>query len=237
MKRENLSNIVAIILARGGSKGIPKKNIIPFCGRPLLEWTVRQLQYCMNIDSIWVSSDDAAILNLAHDMGAYVIDRPDALAGDKATSESALLHALDVVEKRIGKVDLLVHPQVTSPIRDEMDFSKAISQFVSGKFDSMFSASPAKDLCLWSMQMSGLKCESYDVHNPNRRRQETFGERYIENGSFYLMLPKVLRSTGLRFGNRIGVYPMDYWKMFEIDEPEDLKLCEVVMKAFLQGVL
>jgi len=237
LKNKNLFNIAAIVLARGGSKGIPKKNIVPFCGKPLIEWTILQLQDCIHVNTIWVSSDSPEILKIAENIGSEPIERPVELAADKSTSESAILHALEVIEKKIGKVDLIVHPQITSPIRDSMDFSNAISQFLMGDFDSMFSANRARDLCLWSKQKLELKCESYDKKNPYRRRQDTFGERYIENGSFYLILPEVLRTTGLRFGDKIGTYLMDYWKMFEIDEPEDVAFCEVVMKAFLQKIL
>jgi CMP-N,N'-diacetyllegionaminic acid synthase len=233
-----LSNTVAVVLARGGSKGIPGKNIIRFCRSPLLQWTVGQLQYTKEINSIWVSSDSDEILTLASILKCKTIKRPANLSGDRATSEEGLLHALEIIERVSGKeVDVLVHPQVTSPIRHIDDFSKAIALFKSGGFDSMFSASPAKDLCLWSRQKEALQCESYNKNNPNRRRQETFGERYIENGSFYIMKPEVLKKTGVRFGNNVGVYLMKFWEMFEIDEPEDLNLCEVIFQAFMENRL
>jgi N-acylneuraminate cytidylyltransferase len=229
--------VVAIVLARGGSKGIPGKNLVPFCGKPLLQWTLDQLKEVPELHSIWVSSDNEAILCQATVAGCRTIHRPLELSGDQATSESGWRHALDVIEQEIDDVDLVAAVQATSPIRDPEDVSRAIAVFTAGDYDSMFSASPAKDLCLWSMEKTGPKSMSYDSSNPNRRRQETFGERWIENGSFYLFTPAVLIGTGTRFGNKIGVYPMAYHKMFEIDEPEDLNLCEVVMQAHLEGRL
>ncbi len=238
MQKENSSKkVVAIVLARGGSKGIPGKNLVPFCGKPLLQWTLDQLKDVPELHSVWVSSDNEAILCQATVAGCRTIHRPLELSGDQATSELGWNHALDVIEQEIGDVDLIVAVQATSPIREASDVSQAIQAFFVRDWDSMFSASPAKDLCLWSMGKPGLKSMSYDSSNPNRRRQDTFGERWIENGSFYLFTPAVLLGTGTRFGNKIGVYPMAFYKMFEIDEPDDLKLCEVVMHAFLEGVL
>jgi len=230
--KKNSFNSVAIILARGGSKGISKKNIMPFCEKPLLEWTVRQLQNSNAVSSIWISSDDDEILELASSFTVNTIKRPVELSGDEATSESGLLHALNIIEES-EKVDLIVHPQVTSPIRQSSDFSEAIALLRSKNLDSMFSACHAKDLCLWTEVSSNLVCVSYNRKNPYRRRQDSFETRWIENGSFYLISPDVLKKTGLRFGERLGIFPMDSCKAFEIDEPEDIKLCEVIMKSFI----
>ena len=85
-------NVVAVILARGGSKGIPKKNIIDFCGKPLIEWTIK---HCFEggVTSVWVSSDSFEILNISKNCGANTILRPDDLSHDISTSESSWLHA------------------------------------------------------------------------------------------------------------------------------------------------
>ena len=238
--KENSFKTVAIVLARGGSKGIPSKNIMPFCGIPLLVWTLGQLRVVKSVEllhSIWVSSDSPEIQKMALDCEVNMIQRPAGLSGDEATSESGWLHALNYIEFEIGAVDAVLGVQVTSPIRSSMDFYQALQQFRYGGFDSLFSACPARDLCLWERKGPALECQSYDRANPNRRRQVTFGERWIENGSFYLFTPEVLRQTGTRFGDRIGVYPMAPFKGLEIDEPQDVPLAEVVMQAFLEGKL
>jgi N-acylneuraminate cytidylyltransferase len=230
-------NNVAIILARGGSKGIPHKNIVDFCGKPLLQWTIDQLKNSKFISSIWVSSDDLEILRLARHFGVETIFRSKDISGDKATSESGWLHAINFIEEETGKSpDLVVAPQVTSPIRESKDFDEAITKFYSKKLDSMFSVCDAEDLCLWCFKNGDYFSDSYDMTNPNRRRQD-FEKRYIENGSFYLFTPKVLRKFGVRFGIKRGMHVMDHWKSFEIDDPEDLIFCEVVMKALLDGRL
>ena len=106
---------VAIILARGGSKGIPNKNIVEFCGKPLLAWTV---EHCLDggVDLVYVSSDADKILDVGEKYGARSIKRPEEISGDEATSESGWLHALEVIENINGKMDWILAPQVTSPL-------------------------------------------------------------------------------------------------------------------------
>ena len=227
-----MDNVVAIILARGGSKGIPKKNIIDFCGRPLIVWTIEQLQQANGIDSIWVSSDSEEILSISQDCGVEIIHRPHEISGDTATSESGWLHAIKFIEDKNGPVDLVIAPQVTSPLREPSDIERGLRDFQQQRCDSMFSCSVAEDLFFWSKNSDGtLKSINYDYKN--RIRRQDIPKQYIENGSFYLFKPEVLRQYNNRFGGKIGMVEMEFWKMFEIDSMEDLKMCEALMKAFL----
>ena len=227
-----MDDVVAIILARGGSKGIPKKNIIDFCGRPLIVWTIEQLQQANGIDSIWVSSDSEEILSISQDCGVEIIHRPHEISGDTATSESGWLHAINFIEDKNGPVDLVIAPQVTSPLREPSDIERGLRDFQQQRCDSMFSCSVAEDLFFWSKNSDGtLKSINYDYKN--RIRRQDIPKQYIENGSFYLFKPEVLRQYNNRFGGKIGMVEMEFWKMFEIDSMEDLKMCEALMKAFL----
>ena len=225
-------NVVAVILARGGSKGIPRKNIIDFCGKPLIVWTIEQFQRAKGVDSIWVSSDSEEILAIARSCNVETIRRPDDISSDIATSESGWLHALEIIENKAGKVDIVIAPQVTSPLREAADIERGLHEFQGQKCDSMFSCSVAEDFFFWEKQSDGmLKSVNYDYKN--RVRRQDFPKQYIENGSFYLFKPEVLRKDGNRFGGKIGMTQMEFWKMFEIDSPADLKMCEALMKAFL----
>ena len=227
-----MTNVVAIILARGGSKGIPGKNIIDFCGNPLIVWTIEQLQQAMGIDSIWVSSDSEEILSISQACGAEVIHRPAEISGDSATSESGWLHALEIIENKVGRIDIVLAPQVTSPLREASDIERGLRDFQEQKCDSMFSCSVAEDLFFWEKTQDGvLKSMNYDYRN--RKYRQDVPRQYIENGSFYLFKPEVLRKYNNRFGGRIGMTQMEFWKMFEIDSMEDLKMCEALMRAFL----
>jgi len=227
-----MTNVVAIILARGGSKGIPRKNIIDFCGKPLIVWTIEQLQHTKGINSIWVSSDSEEILTVGQASGAEIIRRPAEISGDSATSESGWLHALEIIESKVGMVDIVLAPQVTSPLRESRDMERGLSDFQKQKCNSMFSCSVAEDLFLWK-KMSDGTLRSVNYNYRNRSRRQDIPKQYIENGSFYLFKPEVLKQYNNRLGGKIGMTKMEFWKMFEIDSIEDLKMCEALMKAFL----
>ena len=225
-------NTVAVILARGGSKGIPKKNIIDFCGKPLLAWTI---EHCLDggVDSVYVSSDSDKILKVGEEYGAVSINRPEEISGDTATSESGWLHALEVIEEKTTNLDWILAPQVTSPLRSADDIRNGFEIAKSGKFDSLFSCSIAEDLFFWEESSGNLDSVNYDWRN--RKRRQDIPKQYIENGSFYLFRPEVLRKNNNRFGGRIGVVEMEFWKMFEIDSMDDLRMCSALMKELLLG--
>ena len=225
-------NTVAIILARGGSKGIPGKNIIDFCGKPLITWTINN---CIEggADSVWVSSDSDEILSISEKFGAKLIKRPDRISGDFATSESAWLHAIEHIKLIDEKpIDWVLAPQVTSPLREAKDICNGIAIAKENKFDSLFSCSVAEDLFFWQSDILGnLDSVNYDWRN--RKRRQDIPKQFIENGSFYLFKPDVLINNNNRFGKKIGLVEMEFWKMFEIDSQEDLKMCTALMKEFI----
>lgn len=224
-------NTTAIILARGGSKGIPKKNIIDFCGKPLMAWTIEN---CIQggATSVWVSSDSDEILEVGEQFGANPIKRPDVISDDFATSEAAWLHAIDTIEAESAEsIDWVLAPQVTSPLREAKDIKLALDKAATQDCDSYFSCSMAEDLFFWEKKNGMLDSVNYDWRN--RKRRQDIPEQYIENGSFYLFKPSVLRRYNNRFGTNIGVVEMEFWKMFEIDSPDDLRMCSALMKEFL----
>ncbi len=136
-------NTKAIILARDGSERIPGKNMINFCGKPLLLWTIEQLKETEGVGEIWISSDDSNILELSKESGCQVVIRPSGLSNSSASSESAWLHAIDIIEKKCGeKIDIVIAPQVTSPVRESEDIAKALCEFKNKDYFSMVSCSP-----------------------------------------------------------------------------------------------
>jgi len=224
-------NVVAIIPARGGSEGITRKNIVNFCGKPLIYWSIKNALECNEISSVWVTSDDDEIISLATRFGAKCIVRPNYLADSNSSSESAWLHAIDEIEK-IEKIDLVVAMQATSPIRESEDLTNAINLLVEKKYDSLFSSSVIRDRFIWEKSINNLYVPSnHDM--ANRKPRQLIKEKYLENGSFWIFTPKLIKSTNNRLGGKIGNYIMDFYKSFQIDEPADITLCEAVMKAFL----
>ncbi len=226
-----MADTVAIIPARAGSKGIPGKNLIPLCGRPLIEWSVRQALAADEIDSVWVSSDGDEILQAAQRAGARPIRRPAELAGDTASSESAWLHALDAIEAEGLSVARVVGMQATSPIREGSDLDAALRQFDRERLDSLLSVTEIQDFFVWEEGKQGVfRPVNYDYRQ--RRRRQAIRPQYRENGSFYVFRPEILRKEGNRLGGRIGAFIMPAHKIFQIDTPEDLMLCEAIMRGY-----
>ena len=226
-----MKNIVAIIPARGGSKGILKKNMINFCGKPLVSWTIKQALSVKSISSVWVSSDSKEILNLAKNLGANTISRPKSLSSDTATTESTWSHALKIIEEETGTVDVVIGLQATSPIRESKDIEKAITFFNKSKSDSLFSATEIGDFYIWQKKKKKLTSLNYDYSN--RCRRQNYSKQYVENGSFYIFKPQILKKLNNRLGGKIEISLMEFWKSFEIDSFEDLELCETLMKHYI----
>jgi CMP-N,N'-diacetyllegionaminic acid synthase len=223
--------INAIILARGNSKGIPKKNIIDFCGKPLLAWTIEICLKSNYVSDVWVSSDNEEILKIAQSFGAKKILRPANISDDFASSESAWLNAINHLEKQGITSDIILAPQVTSPLREISDIDNAISIFIKNDFDSLFSACLAEDLFFW--QNNGEEVYSVNYDYKNRKRKQDINEQIIENGSFYLFKPNILIKEKNRLGGKIGYSSMDIWKMFEIDYEKDIRICSALMREYL----
>jgi CMP-N,N'-diacetyllegionaminic acid synthase len=221
---------LAVIAARGGSKGIPNKNLIDLCGKPLLAWTVMQAAAARGVDVVAVSSDSDEILAAAEAAGAVGVRRPDDISGDLASSESAWLHALDALDGRLGPFARVVALQATSPIREASDIEQALQTFEREELDSLLSVCEVEDYFNWRIGTNGPEPINYDYHN--RRMRQQIEKRYLENGSFYVLVPSLLREKQNRLGGRIGMQLMDRHKMFQIDRPEDIKLCAAIMRSY-----
>jgi N-acylneuraminate cytidylyltransferase len=215
---------VAIIPARGGSRGIPRKNLVPVAGKPLVAYTIEHARATPAIDRVIVSTDDAEIGEVAERYGAEVIRRPAEISGDRAPSEMALLHTLDELETREGyRPDLVVMLQATSPLRREGDVQRAIEMLIAEEADSLFSACTVHGF-LWHREDGDLSSIGYDYRD--RRMRQDGPEDMLENGSIYVTRYDLLRASRNRLGGRIAVYHMNPLDSFQVDEPADLVLME-----------
>jgi CMP-N,N'-diacetyllegionaminic acid synthase len=224
--------VPVIILARGGSKAIPGKNLIDFCGRPLLEWTVDFALHSASALGVWVSTDAPSIADVAMATGAEVIERPAELSTDTSSSESGWLHAVDYLMERGVPVDTFAALQPTSPLRLPQDLDRAVDEFVNGQLDSSFSGSHIDDLTLWEYSADrGLVAVNHDP--ASRAPRQSTPNHIVENGSLYLMKTRLLRSERTRFAGRVGYSENRAWQAMEIDSTESLRVCEVLMRAFV----
>lgn len=217
--------IIAIIPARGGSKGLIGKNIRTFAGKPLLAWTIKNAKKSAKISNVYVSTDNKKIGAVAKKCKAEVIWRPKEISGDFSPSEDALKHVISRLNK---KIDYVVFLQATSPLRETKDIDNAIDKIINEKADSLFSGAELGDFYIW--EKKGEKIESLNYDYKNRKRRQEFGKQFVENGSIYVFKPKILFQHNNRLGGKIAISEMELWKSFEIDDLESLKFCEELFR-------
>lgn len=225
-------NPICIIPARGGSKGLPRKNILPLCGRPLLAWNILAALEACGSGNVFVSTDDAEIADVAQRYGAESILRPADLANDTASSESALEHALECVRtSRGGLPPHFLFLQCTSPLTTAQDIRSVLALMETGKADTVFSAT-ASHRFLWKSdsddQASGINHDS----RVRLRRQDRELE-FAENGAIYAMRTDGFLKTKHRFFGRTAIHIMPEERSWEIDSPTDFKIAEVLLRERL----
>lgn len=218
-------NAIAVIPARGGSKGIPGKNIKNVAGRPLIVYSIKAALQAEVIDRVIVSTDDQAIANVSEANGAEVIIRPSEISGDEASSESALLHVLDVLARKENyQPDLLIFLQCTSPLTLAEDIDGTVQELIKAEADTSFAAAPFHYF-LWSCDANGTVEEINHEKNNRAMRQQREGQ-FIEAGAVYVMRVPGFLENRHRFFGKIVMHEMPEERCFEIDEPVDLIIAE-----------
>jgi N-acylneuraminate cytidylyltransferase len=215
-------SVVAIIPARGGSKGVPGKNLRRVGGVPLIVRAVDAARSSGLIDRVIVTTDDPRIAAAARSAGAEVVDRPTWLSGDQASSESALLHALDHLN---GDPDVLVFIQATSPFVNASEFDEAIERVRSGWEDVVFSA---KETYAFLWQLSDVGATGVNHVATVRQRRQDREPHYQETGAFYVMRTAGFREAGFRFFGRVGVTVVDERTAIEVDSQDELEVANAL---------
>ncbi|MDN3497221.1 acylneuraminate cytidylyltransferase [Planococcus sp. APC 4015] len=220
------ASVVAVIPARGGSKGVERKNLRRVGGVPLVARAILAAQGCSEIDRVVVSTDDAEIAGVAREWGADVVDRPADLAGDTASSESALLHALEELERRGVDVGIVAFLQATSPFIDPTALAEAVCTVRTRRRDTVFSAVETYGF-LWSRGRGGsADGVNHDVGvRPRRQDREP---HYLETGAFYVMRAKAFRAVGHRFYGSIGIALVPERTAIEIDTLAELEVAQAL---------
>lgn len=213
--------VVAVIPARGGSTGVVGKNLREVGGVSLVGRAVASALAARLIDAVYVSTDDPAIAAAAHDAGATVIDRPAEIAGNTASSESALLHALE----HTGEAEVLVFIQATSPFIDPADLDSAIARVSGGESDSVFAARRTHAF-LW--RRTSTSAEGINHDESYRLRRQDSEPQFQETGAFYVLRVAGFRAAGFRFFGRIGIAVVPELTAIDIDTETDLELARAV---------
>ena len=214
-------SVVAVIPARGGSKQVPRKNVMPIGGVPLVARAIEAARAAPQIDRVVVSTDDAEIAEISRRYGAEVIDRPARLSGDTASSEAALLHALE----ELGDVEVLAFLQATSPFIESAALGRAVDRVRSGAEDVVFSAFETYAF-LWQQTESGAVGVNHDAaHRPRRQDREP---HFHETGAFYVMRAAGFAEAKHRFFGRVGIELADERSAIEIDSADQAQLAQAI---------
>ncbi len=231
-------NTIAIVPARGGSKGIPMKNLAFVGGQPLIDWTLEAAQKSEFIDRIIVSTDNEFIATHALGFtGVEVFMRPDELSGDTAQIEDAMIHVLNQipVDEHNHPMSEVVLLQPTSPVRRRWDLDMAIETFRRYTFDSLFSASPIFPY-VWLPVQEGHRIDAnplkraFHQHDVPRLNRQDRRPLLQENGSIYITTAWELASTQNRLNGRVGYYRMPAWTSIEIDNYFDIALANTTLE-------
>jgi N-acylneuraminate cytidylyltransferase len=224
---------VVVIPARGGSKGVPRKNLRRVGGIPLVARAITSARAAAGVDIVVVSTDDPEIAAVSREWGAEVVERPAALSGDDASSESAVLHAMHLLEQRGVDLDIVVLMQATSPFIDSADLDRAIDRVVLGDCDVVFSAIASWGF-LWRGGGDGLIGINHDLRSRPRRQDRD--EEFLETGAFYVLDASGFREAGHRFFGTVGCVVVDETGALEIDTEEQLAMASSLAPLFGSSV-
>lgn len=220
-------NIIVIIPARGGSKGLPHKNVLPFNGKPLVVHSIDYAKDCHMVDTVYVSTDSNEISLVSSNSRASIINRPSEISGDTASTESAIEHVLSTLKV---KPDIIVLLQPTSPFRPKNSLTKALEKFIKYDFDSLLSISTTHRF-FWAMDGDNNIYPKYDYLNrPRRQDLKRVNTNFIENGSLYIFTYDHFLTIKNRLGGKIGYIEFDEKYSHEIDTELDFKFLEALAK-------
>ena len=229
VKKSINKRFLAIIPARGGSKRLPRKNILDLNGKPLIAYSVEAGLNSKYIDKVIVSSDDEEILNISKQFGADTIKRPNELATDTATSFDAIKHTIE----NTNKYDYIVLLQPTSPLRDEKHIDEAIELLEHKNADAVVSVCEMDHSPLWSNTLDdSLSMSNFLKDEVLNKRSQDLEVYYRLNGAIYICkTDKLLEEKSFFLKENIFAYKMDRKSSVDIDEEIDFKMAALLLKG------
>jgi CMP-N,N'-diacetyllegionaminic acid synthase len=233
MRMINGQKVLGLIPARGGSKGLPRKNIRELCGKPLIAWTIDTAHAAHSLDAVVVSTDDAEIAAVAIHHGAEVpFLRPAELAGDTASSIDVLIHAIDTLAAVGRQFDIVVLLEPTSPLREPSDIDGGLAGMLAADAGAIVSVCLADAIHPVFMYRLGVKdrlVPFLDRQPSGLRRQETEPLFYLE-GTLYASRTDVLRAQRSFYHQDTAAWEVPKWKAIEIDDLDDFLMTEALAK-------
>lgn len=237
-----IPKILALIPARGGSKGIPKKNIRPLYGKPLIAWTIEQAQQSKHISRIFVSTDDAEIAAIAEKYGVEVpFLRPEEFSRDNSPTADAIIHTVDNLEKLGEQYDLIVLLEPTSPLRKMRDIDNAIETFLKNidEVDSLVSVGEVhlENPHIMKLIENNLVIPFFKTDQKYYQRQQ-LPAIYFPYGVIYLSKIQAFRMHHTFYQKKTFAYQIERWQNYEIDDIYDFYCVETILKHMTEaGIL
>lgn len=233
--------VLALIPARGGSKGLPGKNLRPLAGKPLVAWSIEQALAAPEIAKVVVSTDDPAIADVARRFGASVpFLRPAELSGDEAPTAGAVLHALDWLSAHGEEFDAILLLEPTSPLRAPGDLGRAIRLLADGwdRADSVVSIGEIhveSPFIAKTVTAEGFVAPLLPPSGASRRQD--LPTAYFPYGVAYLTKVAAFRATGTFYQTATLPMPVERWQNFEVDDAVDFVCIDAVLRARVAGEL
>lgn len=230
--------ILAIIPARGGSKGLPGKNIKELCGKPLIAWSIEHAQKSKYVDEIFISTDSQEIADVAEQFGAPCPElRPAELARDTAPSSEFIIYTLEKMKKEGKSFDYFILLEPTSPLRDVEDVDKSIEMLVDNPVaESVMGVVRAEDsnpAFMVKIGEGGLMIPF--MGKAETMRRQDIPDAYYFEGTVYLSKSDAYMEKKAFYHDKTLPYIVPKWKSFEIDDIIDFTIVEAIMKLKLQG--
>lgn len=218
---------LAIIPARGGSKRLPRKNVLDLCGKPLIAWSIKAGLKSNYIDKVVVTSDDEEVLSISKEHGAQTIKRPDELATDTATSFDAIKHAIDNAEA----YDYIVLLQPTSPLRNTDHIDEAIELLMAKNANAIVSVCEMDHSPLWSNTLpADRSMKGFLKDEVLNKRSQDLEKYYRLNGAIYICkTDKLLDEKSFILKDNIFAYMMDRESSVDIDEKIDFIFAKTII--------
>lgn len=225
---------LAIVPARGGSKGLPGKNIKELCGKPLIAWSIESGLKSKYLDEVIVTTDSKDIANIAKQYGASVpFLRPDVLASDTATSFDAIKHTIEFYKNEFAKeFDYIVLLEPTSPLREARDINIAIEQLFNSNADSIVGICKTEDQNPAFLVFKNEKdfISGYENHDMKVLRRQDIKDVYFFEGTIYISKTDVLLNKKTFYHENTIGYVVPKYKSLEIDDIDDFIMVEAIMK-------
>ena len=222
-------SVLAIVPARGGSKGIPRKNLIPLCGKPLMQWTIEAAQNSSYVDRLILSSEDEEICRVGEQLGCDIpFKRPETLASDEASTVEVIS---DILE-RLPECDIVVVLQPTSPLRTAEDVDHCLSVLIEKKYSSIASVTPVKDhpFLTYRTLAGGRLAPFVKVKTGLSLRRQDLPEAYVLNGAIYAVLANWFSNELTFVSEDTGGFVMPSERSIDIDDWMDLGVAEQALR-------